>query len=124
MGTRPPASPRRPDHAGASMPIVVTAVSPDTASRQALTEHYEVVIAGTAHDLPDRPIPSFDTVITTLLVNHSEMEVLEHWHARDDGNLVGVLRVEIPLVDELRQVAYVEARIHPDHRRRGVAGAL
>lgn len=107
------------------MPISITSFRPEEAASQDVDDYYQLVIAGTAHDLPDRPTPSRDVVAGRLLGGNGGGQLTEHWLAHDRaGTLVGAIEVMFLDLHYLAHVAFVDVRVHPQHRRQGIANGL
>jgi GNAT superfamily N-acetyltransferase len=83
---------------------------------------YPVYRAAQVADNPLSPIftrRSFDCFVTHPFPG----ELAERYLAREDGEVVGLLRIEFPLLDNLT-VARVDVTVAPQHRRRGIGRAM
>lgn len=82
----------------------------------------DVKLAAHAVDEPDNPAPC--RVHFRAATARPNPDEEQRFHAvRVDGRIVGFTDLYFPL-KENRHFAYANAVVHPDHRRRGIGGAL
>jgi GNAT superfamily N-acetyltransferase len=95
----------------------------DAADPAAVDGAYQVQAAAVANDVPDFPKPSRVHFEASLRVPWPG-EDATRWIARlDGGEIVGVLTVELPTLDNLEN-AFIDPVVAPRFRRQGVGRAL
>lgn len=92
----------------------------DPADSVAMGQWYNLMVAVTRHDVPDFPTPSRQE--HSARFEHpwltSTEESLLAW---DGDQVVGAASYLLPQTENLSMV-YLELIVHPQHRRRGIAG--
>jgi GNAT superfamily N-acetyltransferase len=95
--------------------IEICAVDPSDQSR--LRAWYDVWAAAQRHR-PDALVPTWESSRHALATPHPSF-AFELFEVRSDGAPAGVGLVNLPQDDNLT-VAYFDAMVHPEHRRRGI----
>ena len=93
-------------------------VHDDAACRAA----YDVIVSSRSHERPwNRPPSLEESVVEWRHVDTAEP--MEMWSAADDGHIVAVATVWLPMEDNTT-MAWFDIQVDPPHRRRGAGSAL
>ncbi len=94
-----------------------------SASQSDLDEYYQLVLDTGRVDRPDEQPPTYETVVSRLVVPVTDRGPSRFWAAHQDDHLVGLADLGLPGGDN-RHIAITDIRVHPRWRRRGIGTAL
>ena len=107
---------------GSAMPPDLEIRPVDKSDEQSLYDVWSVLHAADAHDRPFDLRAPWSTALRTWQLTSSDNESL-FWTARIGEVVVGTATVGLPLLDNTT-TAYIDGAVLPEHRRRGIGGAL
>jgi mycothiol synthase len=105
------------------MPVELARLDPQTATEGDLRDYFELSVAAFEVDRPDADPQDYDQVVGRLRNPLPGLGPQQVWVARLDGRARGVAIVFMP-EDENVEMAFVDVRMHPDFRRRGIGTRL
>ncbi|MFD0556884.1 acetyltransferase (GNAT) family protein [Stackebrandtia endophytica] len=101
----------------------ISTFDPTTAADGDLVPFHEIAVAMCRVDRPNDSLPSFDTVVAGLRTPYSGHRWVDYRIAEVDGRLCGWVTVSLPYPNN-QDMAVLNVRVHPDHRRRGIGTRL